>query len=335
MRDTDNESIATYPLFIAMQKLGKGTGKLVVKGEGQDAEILIVSGVIVVVKSWATEASSLTNLLLNTGIISEAIIRELKKSREMQGAPLLNTLVSMGYVSETVVREAKEYLCYEAVVDLVLQKNLSVTIEEIRTAPAEEMCSIPIRFLLRDAQTRLDEWPQIARVVPHDRLVFAKTQTFVGTSGIRQWTEIPLEYYDRQVLVYVNGRRSVREISRLTGQSIFRVSKALANLLELGLVRLVEKPLPETRDKKRRTKYFVAFAIIIALLSAVTQPIVRSSVPIEKDMVVAEEQFASLLNRDTTTLCADVYWGLTGSMPEGVSDIKNIGVLKRCKVLGQ
>jgi len=335
MKDSGTSPAKASSLFKALEQIVKGSGKIVVKGDGKDAEIVVISGVVTEVKSEMTESSALVHLLLNTGIVSDETVRKVKSSKETQGMPLLEALVATGSVSQSVVTEALEFLCYEALVDLLLQEYVVVTIEEVQTTAKKEMCAIPVRFVLRDAQKRVEELPQVTKVIPNESMVFVKALTLTGRLSTKQWVEMPLEPQDRQVLVLVNGRRSVKEISRLTGLTMFRVSKALKNLLDLGLIRQVEKPLPATQGKPNRIRYFSALALVIVVLSILTQPIVRHFVPAHNEVVVTQEQVFSSVHRETTVLCADAFRLLSGNDQKSLNDLRNIGILKRCKTLGE
>jgi hypothetical protein len=335
MKDAGTEPTTSYPLFKALEQIERGSAKVFVKGEGKDAEIVVISGVVVEVKTEMTDASSLVNLFLNTGLVSKKTIKKVSESKEAQTMPLLDALVSMGFIPQSIVTEAQGFVCYEALVDLLLHEDVLVTIEEVQSPINREMCSIPVRFVLRDARRRIEEWPQIVRLVSHESMVFAKTHTLSGRLGIKQWAEMPLEPQDRQVFVYVNGRRSVREISRLTGQTIFRVSKALKDFLDLGLIRQVEKPLPETDGERNRIKYFSALALVIMVLSLLVQPLLTRFVFTKNEVIVSQEEVFRSVHRETLILCLDAFRLLNGSDPKSVTDTRNIGILKRCKTLGE
>jgi hypothetical protein len=335
MKDSGTSPAKASSLFKALEQIVKGSGKIVVKGDGKDAEIVVINGLVTEVKSEMTESSALVNLLVNTGLVSDETIRKVRNSKETQGMPLLEALVATGSVSQSVVTEALEFLCHEALVELLLQEDVVVTIEEVQTTAKKEMCAIPVRFVLRDAQKRVEELPQVTKVIPYESMVFVKALTLTGRLSTKQWAEMPLEPQDRQVFVLVNGRRSVKEISRLTGLTMFRVSKALKNLLDLGLIRQVEKPLPATQGKPNRIRYFSALALVIVVLSILTQPIVRHFVPAHNEVVVTQEQVFSSVHRETTVLCADAFRLLNGNDPKSLNDLRNIGILKRCKTLGE
>jgi hypothetical protein len=335
MKDSGTFPAKVSSLFKALEQMEKGSGKIVVRMDGKDAEIIVINGLVTEVKSEMTDSSALVNLLVNTGLVSDETIRKVRNSKETQGMPLLEALVATGSVSQSVVTEALEFLCHEALVELLLQEDVGVTVEEVLTTPKKEMCAIPVRFVLRDAQKRAEELPQVRKVIPYESMVFVKALTLTGRVGMKQWAEMPLEPQDRQVFVYVNGRRSVKEISRLTGLTMFRVSKALKNLLDLGLIRQVEKPLPATQGKPNRIRYFSALAFVIIVLSILTQPIVRHFVSAESETLITQEHVYSSVHRENTVLCADAFRLLNGNDPKSLNDLRNIGILKRCKTLGE
>lgn len=232
------------PLFAAMAALQKSDGVLAVRAGDTQATITVMQGRVVEVVHERTSPGAVVDLLLHAGVLTpEDVARATRMSRR-RDSPVDATVRAAGFVSEATLANTREFLCHEVLMDLLLRTDAKVSEPTAPRRLQREMCAMPVRFLLREAQKRATEEPAVRKVVPSDDLVYARTAALSSRGGARRWGDLPLSPAERQVFVAVNGERSVTEVAHVTGQSRYKVARALKTLLEMDLVRLARPPTP-------------------------------------------------------------------------------------------
>jgi len=167
-------------------------------------------------------------------------------------------------------------LCVELLMDLLLRMDVDVTAGDPVGRTGGEALTFPIRFLLRQAQKRAQDLPKVRQAIPSTDLVFVKTGQMAGRPAPRRWGDMRLGAGERQVYVFVDGRRTVADLALATCQSEFKTAKALVGLAEQGLVQRETRPRdPTTRAGARpdigRPRALLVTAVILVVAAAATR----------------------------------------------------------------
>ncbi|HKE01878.1 MAG TPA: DUF4388 domain-containing protein [Planctomycetota bacterium] len=150
-------------------------------------------------------------------------------------ASLLDVLVQMKLVdAETVLRLFRERMAEELYElfswsDARFEFHENVKLLEGVGGEIDERLYFPADAVVMEAARRLDEWNEIRQRVPDDGEVFAPLVEQI----------VPEDENQGAVFAVVDGARSVAEISKRLGRSIFEASKAVARLVDLGSVAAV------------------------------------------------------------------------------------------------
>jgi len=234
------------PLYAALNRVfdENRSGVLTIAHDDTRTAVTVIQGRAVSVNHENTSAASVMSLLERSGLIAERdVIRAERESRK-KGIFLEDAILSRGLVSEGTLSSTREKLCLEVLIDLIIRPDIGVTAVWSFRRGTREMCSLPIPYLLREAQRRRTHLPTIQRSVPSTELVFAKTSTMSGKPGDERWEDLQLSVAERQVYFFVDGRRTASEVALATCQSEFNVSQSVQALLEMGLLETVKDKAP-------------------------------------------------------------------------------------------
>lgn len=229
-----------FPLYDALKRSLEDGGKqgvLTVAHDDRRSPLTIIQGRVVSVINESTSAASVMSLLERSGLIAERDVLRTERAAKRKGIFLEDAILATGMVSEGTLSSTREKLCLEVLMELLMRTDVVVTAVWSVRRGTREMCSLPIPFLLREAQRRATHLPGIRRVVPSKDLVFNKASTESGSPGMERWEDLQLSVAERQVYFFVDGKRTVSDLALATCQSEFNVARSLQSLVELGLVR--------------------------------------------------------------------------------------------------
>ncbi|NOZ01622.1 MAG: hypothetical protein GXP54_07005 [Deltaproteobacteria bacterium] len=229
----------SLPLYAALERCyqdGK-SGVLTVTHDDTRTPITVLQGRVISVINQTTAAGSVMGLLERSGLIGERDVLRAKKAARKKGLFIEDAVVASGLVSDGTLASTREKLCLEMLMELLIRRDVAVTAVWTVRRGTREMCSLPIPFLLREAQRRATHIPTIQRAVPSNSLVFIKSSSLTGKPGDERWEDLQLSVAERQVYFFVDGRRTVADLALATCQSEFNVAQALHALMELDLVK--------------------------------------------------------------------------------------------------
>jgi len=318
------------PLFAALAALQKGDGLLTMKTpQGVETTVTVVQGRVVQVIHERTAPAAIIQLLIHCGVLTEEELERAVRNASSRGTPATDAVRAAGLVREATLTGACEFLCHEVLMDLLLRMDLSVSEPVPPGRVVREMCAMPVRFLLREAQKRATELPEVRRVVPDDSMVFARTQTLSEAGGTRRWVDLPLGPAERQVFVFVDGQRDVTELARLTGQSAFKVARALKALMELDLVRPVNRRVRADSGPRRvRSIRNVVTASAIALIVAALLHAAFAGLSTEPAPFAAYEALRARAETERIEEAAKMYGLIHGRPPDTLEALRQDGLLR-------
>ncbi|MBM4396924.1 MAG: hypothetical protein FJ087_14700 [Deltaproteobacteria bacterium] len=263
------------PLFAALYKAVKeGRSGVVTAGIGEERTGITVSGGrITAVAHPDTSATAIVALLTRIGLVNDHAVEKCERAARKRNMLLEDAIAAAGYVSPGTLQNVREMLCREVLLDLVLRRDLEVSAVWTIRKGAREMCVLPVPFLLKEAQRRAREAPEVRRVVPSYQHVYGRTAALQGREPER-WEELRLSAAERQVYFFVDGRRTVTELAAATCQPEFDLARSLKSLIEGGLVQRVggvpgatASALASRSAIKRVAAQVVAVATLLAAIA--------------------------------------------------------------------
>ncbi len=332
------------PLFAAMAALQKSDGVLQVRAGDAQATITVMQGRVVEVVHERTSPGAVVDLLVHAGVLTPEDVARAVRGAGGRNSPVDAAVRAAGFVGEATLANTREFLCHEVLMDLLLRTDATVSEPAAPGRLRREMCAMPVRFLLREAQKRATEEPAVRQVVPSDDLVHVRTAALSSPGGARRWGDLPLSPAERQVFVAVDGERSVAEVARVTGQSRYKVARALKTLIEMDLVRPAGPPAvgsggpgpAQARPAGGPTGNAVAIGtarmVRVAALALLLAALVRLGVAWVGDTSGAGEAWAAVVTRGANgglTEAARVYHLIHGRPPASHDDLAREGLWGR------
>jgi len=178
----------------------------------------------------------LGRFLLDAELIARPDLDGFLEGRAQTGGRLIGQqLVKIGHLGEADLRTALSRQTSELVYEILRWRYGRFTFAAGADAPAhvvEAALGLDIEAILMEGYRRVDEWHLIERAIDNFDLVFLRNEDAVAQMGRGRLTREELA-----VLELVNGKNSVKDITRKSRMGSFEVSKMLYRLLSIKLVR--------------------------------------------------------------------------------------------------
>ncbi len=271
----DPEAFSGHPLarvLLDAYRAGRD-GVITVVRRGEEARISITlrQGRVVSVAHETTTIEGVVATLVRVGILSEKDLARARRDAARREVYLEDYLTQCGLVSKGTISATREKAATELLMRLLLCGDLEVTAAWSSPRGVRESFTLPIPFLLKEAQRRASVAPAIRRAVPGLDAVFAKTSDLCRQEERPRWEDLKMSAAERQVYFFVDGRRTVADLMLSTAQSEFEVSQALHSLLEMRLIAPVHGAVSATTHVARSSTRRLAglAAAVVALLGVI------------------------------------------------------------------
>ncbi len=203
-----------------------------VSGEVQKREIYFLTGNIIYAASFGNEDELLGKLLLRKRKISKADLDKGLSLQKLSNKRLGTVFFEMGLLSKEEVVGYLEYQIHEIIYNLFGWNAGEFVFLEGALPPGDQITTqINAVNMVMEGTRRIDEWRQIQKFLPGDDVILR----VVADPKIKS-SQVSVNLDDLQTLVLINGERTIPEILGLSSIGEFLTSKALHNLLTLGLV---------------------------------------------------------------------------------------------------
>ena len=157
------------------------------------------------------------------------------RAAEPQGRRLGTILVDEGHISRDVLEAFVREQILDTVFDLMRWEDGEFDFELTLERPEEDIgLSVSIENIAMESGRRLEEWERIKRKVPSTDIVF-KMSTAPGEGPF----EISLKPIEWNLLLLIDGTRSVAELARAAQITDFDVAKVVYGLFSAGLLEAV------------------------------------------------------------------------------------------------
>jgi hypothetical protein len=237
-----------------------------VSKEIQKREIYFQKGYITYASSFGGEDELLGKLILRKRKISKADLEKAVSLQKISNKRLGEVLFEMGILSKEELMEFLKYQIEEIVYNLFgWSSGEFVFLEEKLPSTGQITTQINTMNMVMEGSRRIDEWNRIRKFLPADDVMLKAAADPKIKSD-----KVSVHLDDLQTLLLVNGERTIPEILELSSIGEFLTSKALYNLLNLGVI--------EEGDKKKikrseREEERLLFEMIVKLYALACQEI--------------------------------------------------------------
>jgi hypothetical protein len=239
----------TLPDIFRLMSLSKKTGQLEVQRSAGSGKVFFRDGEVYFAESTLSK-EPLGQKLVHMKVVTEGQLRKALDQHKSEGKRLGQVLLETEMVTEDDIMTAVRQQIEDAAFDL-LRWELGEFVWEpgVETEP-EVPIYVSVENLIMEASRRLDELEVIQRKIPSGDTVLAMAAT--PPQGAVEINITPNEW---QILVLVNGHRTVDEIAEFTGLDQFAAMKVLYGMASAGLIEVpgredVEtEPLPSSDDQ--------------------------------------------------------------------------------------
>jgi len=179
---------------------------------------------------------------------------EIRSAEGPQGRRLGAILVDEGYIGDAVLTAFVQEQIQETIFDLMRWDEGDFDFEELGDVADEDIgLSISIENVIMEGSRRLDEWGRIKKKIPSMDVVF-KMATAPGEGTF----EISLKPIEWNLLLLVDGTRSVADLAVETSRTDFEVARIIYGLFSAGLLEFTADDEVERLRAEKRERDAVA-----------------------------------------------------------------------------
>jgi len=235
-------SVADIFSLLAQQKK---TGLLKINSKKAQAELVINAGAITHVRfNEETPETMVKKVLVRTGKMDEKLYKELSLSALRTGKNIRDLMVAKNYLTD----EENDAWYRIAMEDLILSLffwNQGDYYFESRKMPflsGDSICSLSMEYLMLEGVRQLDEWPDVIRKFPNEKLIFK--------------VKIPdYQEYDLNEGLFlmncINGRKPISALQKEVPYGAYRFFSYLAKLWKEDFIEVEESPVEiEEREEE-------------------------------------------------------------------------------------
>jgi len=222
--------------------LAKKTGRLEVERRTGSGRVYFREGDVYHAESTKSK-ELLGSKLTRSGRVTEKQLRRAVIEQEQTGRRLGELLIEQGAVEEDEIEWAIRSQIEDGVFDLLRWDLGAFVWEPDVEIDAEVPLTVSVENLIIEASRRLDEISQIRKKIPSADVVLAMApRTPDGAHQINITSE------EWQVLVLVDGRRSVEDIATSTGAEAYQTTRLLFGLMNAGLIEHKQVPVGDADE---------------------------------------------------------------------------------------
>jgi hypothetical protein len=212
--------------------LGQKSGTLVVSNKSVEKKIFFRNGRVI--SSASNDPREyLGQFLMSHGYLNEEELRKAMEVQTQSGILLGKILVMIGLINEGDLTRLMRLKAEEEIYDVFLWKEGDFHFVD-NELPTMEMIplKIDVTGIIMEGTRRVDEWPRIREVVPHDACVPVVVKPIE--------LEEEFDEVETQVVDAIDGKRTIAELVLESRSSSFVVCSSVAPLVRAGFLKLIE-----------------------------------------------------------------------------------------------
>ena len=333
------------------------TGILCLSGSEDTVTVKFLEGQVVGADTKRRSVEELLGaVLVRTGRITEAQLREALRTQKQTLQRLGYVVVKSGMISEEDLIEALRVQSLQIIYRLFRWRDGEYSFSGVEDLEYDERHFIPIsaETILMEGARMIDEWPIIERRIKTDRMVVRRTEAaeqlelavesivdrdieidFGFTDAAEQVEpttdekKITLSQEEREILNLIDGKRTIDEINDRSTLGEFDTYRILADLLTRNLIEEIKKmPVPSvsgTRDRRlvdRLFKWTLDALVLVVVIAGLLGLRANSLTPWRVGPVVGAAQqlrlHASQVRLERLEHAVQVFYLDAGTFPQSL-----------------
>ena len=242
MSFTGNLKTVSLPDIFQLIFSTKKTGVLFVVRGDEKKEIFFRSGFTIYATS-SSEQDLFGNILLKQGRISKQELDKVLKEKK-EGKKIGATLVERGLFTRDEILDCLRMQIEEIIYGLFGWKDGDFKFVEGKTPPPETIqTELNPMNIIMEGTRRIDEWEELKKILPPDNAIIE-----LEKNPILKTEQIRLTRNEILVMAQIGSGKKMINLIKESSLDQFLTSKALANVLQVGLIKVgkeeIEPPKP-------------------------------------------------------------------------------------------
>lgn len=287
----------------------------VLKVQSAEGELLIhfKEGKIVGVEMPRGQEWIIGQYLTEGEVLSERrLLKALKISTQKRLSPE-EILVNKRYISPDVLKRYMDLYSREVILPLFGKVGLVCSFSSDEPVENVWLPPVSVPYLLKEGERRAKEWPLLSKRIPSPAVVYGKDKSFIsqvvkegedeGNPLFSDKVDPELGANERIVYYFVDGKKTVKQLARTGGLDLFSTYKALYNLENKFMVKVLKTEGVEGRPESSVVPYLVKGFFYVVILVALGLLGLNRPGPLK---VAAGERTIDLDTLKETKILADV-----------------------------
>jgi len=233
------------PDIFRLTALANKTGRLEVERRNGSGRVYFRDGEVYYAESTKSK-EQLGRKLTRSGWVTDRQLTRAVVEHEQTGRRVGEILVEQGAVESEQIEWAVRSQIEDGVFDLLRWDLGAFVWEPDVEIEVEVPLTVTVENLIIEASRRLDEISQIKKKIPSADVVLAMSAR--PPAGAHQ---INITSEEWQVLVLVDGRRTVEDIATTTGAEAYQTTRLLFGLMNAGLIEHRQVPVGGSDESDR------------------------------------------------------------------------------------
>lgn len=195
------------------------------------------------------------SVLVKQDLISEEMLERALSIQKRTNQKIGEILLSMGLIGESTIAEALHTQATEIILSLFKWKKgeYNFKVMDVIEPSMKIIEPLPTDNIIMEGVQMLDEWPQIAALIPEENIVFEPSEIDSFKIEIINEHDDPktdsekvyLTEGELGVLKYINGENSVLNLVEMGIFNKYKVYKSIYNLLKKNIIQKKESKVEE------------------------------------------------------------------------------------------
>ena len=299
------------PDILQLISLQRKTGILTFTSSDGFITLIFQTGLIVGVDSFPKKLEMrVGSVLVKQDYISEEMLQRALAIQKRTNQKIGEILLGMGLIGKETIQESLKTQAVEIVLSLFKWKKGEYNFKVMEYLDEGMKIIEPIATdnLIMEGVQMLDEWPLIKQVIPDDFMVFEpKPVDSKNIEIVEEHEEYPeggsiiyLTETEANLLKYVNGQNTIRDLVELGVFTQYKVYKCLYSLVRKGIIRSKEKGdttdsgrellLEEMKQNAQRKVDILFKALVVILLVLVIITFFKPLSPLKNENILLKKQ---------------------------------------------
>lgn len=251
MSFTGNLKTVSLPDIFQLIFSTKKTGVLSVEKGDEKKEIYFKSGFTIFATS-SSEQDLFGNILLKQGRISKQELMKVLQEK-IEGKKIGATLVEKGLFSREEILDCLRMQIEEIIYGLFGWKDGDFKFVEGKTPPPETIqTELNPMNIIMEGTRRIDEWEELKKVLPPDNAILE-----LEKNPNLKTEQVHLSRNEILIMALIGSGKRMADLLKESVLDQFLTSKALANLIQVGLTKVGKETMVEKKPAVDETEEII------------------------------------------------------------------------------